>query len=86
MSKKETIKLNYPVEVDGVETDTLHMRRCLVSDIKALDKINGDIEGTIYLVSALCGIPTESVENMDAEDFINVGAKVADFLPSAGAS
>ena len=82
--KKEKITLDYPITVDGVETDTLHMRRCRVSDIKALDKIAGDIEGTIYLVSALCEISPEAVESMDAADFMRVGEKVADFLPSAG--
>lgn len=81
---KETITLEYPISVDGIETDTLTMRRCLVKDIKGMDRITGDVAKSIYLISELCGISPASVENMDVTDYGEVAKKVAGFLPSNG--
>ena len=83
---KETIKLDYPILVDGIETDTLTMRRCLVKDIKGMDRITGDVGKSIYLMSELCGISPEAVESMDAADYFRLSEKVAGFLPSSGQS
>jgi len=81
---KETITLEYPITVDGIETKLLTMRRCLVKDIKGMDRITGDVAKSIYLMSELCGISPDAVESMDAADYFKVAEKVAGFLPSAG--
>lgn len=80
----ETIKLKYPIDVDGVQTDTLKLRRPKVRDIKLMDSFSGDIEKGIQLIAVLCEIPPASVEDLDADDFGVVSKKVGDFMPSAG--
>ena len=84
MMKEETFKLEHPIEVDGVMTDTLKLRRPKVRDIKMMDQYPGDVEKSIYLLSALCEIPPDAVEEMDANDFGRISEKVSGFMPSAG--
>lgn len=83
MSKK-VIKLEYPIVVDGIETSELSMRRCLVSDIKAMDRVKGEMEKSINLAAALCGISPQAIESMDASDFMKLAEELSGFLPSAG--
>lgn len=80
----DTIQLNYPVTINGVETDQLTIRRPKVRDIKLMDKHKGDISKSIGLLSALCEVPPEAIEELDAEDFAKVSARVAGFMPSPG--
>jgi len=56
----DTITLTYPINVDGIETDTLHMRRPIVRDIKAISRIKDATESTIHLLSSLCTVPPEA--------------------------
>lgn len=80
----ETITLQYPVEVDGVATDTLTIRRPKVRDIKMMDQHKGEIEKSIHFIAALCEIPPASVEELDADDFGKLSEKVGGFMPSVG--
>lgn len=78
----EAIKLQYPIDVDGVQIDTLHMRRPRVSDIKTTSKVEDPTESSIKLMSILCSMPPEAVENLDLEDFASLSKKVEGFLES----
>ena len=84
MSTTETIKLKYPIEVDGIQTDTLHLRRPKVRDIRLMDQFEGDVEKTIQFMAALCQIPPAAIEEMDGEDFGLISGKVEGFMQSAG--
>ncbi|MEH0008071.1 MAG: phage tail assembly protein [Flavobacteriales bacterium] len=76
----EKVKLSYPVDVDGVEVDTLHVRRMKVRDIKNISKIKDTTESTIALLSALCSVPPESIEQLDMEDLATLSDKVEKFM------
>ena len=80
----EPVKLAYPIEVDGIETDTLHLRRPKVRDIKMMDNYKGDIEKSIALLAALCAVPPSSIEELDAADFDQLSRKIEGFTQSAG--
>lgn len=80
----ETIKLDYPIEVDGIQTDTLHLRRPKVRDIKLMDAHKGEVDKSIHFLAALCSVPPSSIEDLDTADFERLSKKVEGFTASAG--
>lgn len=76
----EAIKLQYPVKVDGVETDTLHLRRLTVADLEIVDSIKSELEKSIRMLSLVASMPVEAVKAMDVEDFQKVSEKIIGFL------
>lgn len=80
----EVIKLEYPIEVDGIETDTLHLRRPKVRDIKLMDAHKGDVNKSIHFLAALCGVAPAAIEELDSLDFERVSKKVEGFTKSDG--
>lgn len=81
---REAIKLTCPVVVDGIETDTLHLRRPKVRDLKLMDQHTGDVNKGIHLLAALCEVPPAVIEDLDMDDFGKLSGKVEGFMPSAG--
>ena len=82
--KKEAISLAYPIEIDGVMTDTLYLRRPKVRDIKLMDSHPGEVDKSIHFLAALCEIPPAAIEDLDAEDFGKLSLKTEGFMASAG--
>lgn len=80
-----TIKLRFPVKVDGSDIGTLSMRRPKVKDhkraaITAKNMTTSDYE--IHLFASLCGVPIESIEDLDMADYTKVQKAYEDFLSS----
>ena len=63
-------ELDYSVEVDGVDVDTLHMRRPTVRDQLSFEEDKGT-EGrrVVKLIANLCDVPPKSIEALDGADF-----------------
>ncbi|WP_330927082.1 phage tail assembly protein [Candidatus Sororendozoicomonas aggregata] len=80
MSQKEAFKLNYPIEVDSIETDTLHLRRITVTDLEAQQVEKTELGKSILLVSRISGVSPAAIRTMDAADFNKLADKVVGFL------
>lgn len=81
--EKETIKLEYPVEVDGVKYDELFMRRPKVRDnLAARRSKGGDEDKEIKLLSNLCEVSPTVIEALDIADYMALQEVFAGFLPS----
>ena len=79
----EAFKLEYPIEVDGIETDTLNLRRITIGDLEDLDankNAKTERQRIIKLLSAISGAPEKSIKQMDAYDFERAVEQVMVFL------
>lgn len=64
-----TVKLKYPVMVDGTEYAELQMRRCKVKDRRAAAKQKSDEDREITLISNLCEVPPSVIDELDSVDY-----------------
>ena len=78
--KKEPITLQYPIEVDGIETDTLHLRRVTIGDLEDFENEKSERKQFIKLLARLSGVPEKTIKTLDVKDFETATNKVADFL------
>jgi len=74
------ITLKYPVLVNKVEVTELNIRRPTVRDMKKFDLVGGDIQKMAVMAATLASIPEDSVNMMDASDFMRVTGVITDFL------
>ena len=82
MQKK--IKLSFPVTSEGVEINTLALRRPKARDLKKMEKAGGgDITKSIDLIADLAEQSPATIEDLDAADFQKVSEVVAGFLAKA---
>lgn len=74
------ITLDFPIEVDGVPCSKLTMRRPKVRDVTVSNSRNlSDEEKTKTIYSRLCGIPPQSLDELDLTDFAKLNDAFADF-------
>lgn len=78
-----TIKLQYPVEVGGHEYTELRMRRCKVKDRRLAGKQKTDEEREIALISNLCEVPPDVLDELDAVDYQKLVETLQGFFGSA---
>ena len=78
--KKEPIKLQYPIEVDGIETDTLHLRRVTIGDLEDFENEKSERKQFIKLIARLAGVSEQTIKTLDVQDFETATDKVAVFL------
>ena len=78
----ETIKLAHPVKVDGVEIDSITIRRPIVKDliIAARAKNTNEVDQASRLVSILSELSPKTIESLDVADFTKIDAKVESFF------
>ena len=77
----EKIQLDYPVDSDGVKTDTLTMRRAKVKDQVATDRIGGsDAEKEVRLFANLCEVAPATIEDLDMSDYKKLQEVYTGFL------
>lgn len=82
----ETITLNHPITVSGVEMKSLQLRRPKVRDRLIVDKlVVSDAEKEVLLIANLAEIPREAVEDLDLADYIKVQRQLTDFFGSEAA-
>jgi hypothetical protein len=64
-----TVKLKFPVTVGGQEYTELHMRRCKVRDRRLAAKEKTDEDREIRLISNLCEVSPDVIDELDAVDY-----------------
>jgi hypothetical protein len=64
-----TIKLKFPVVVDGQEYAELNMRRCKVKDRRLAAKQKSDEDREITLIANLCEVPPSVIDELDTVDY-----------------
>ena len=76
-----TINLEYAIEVDGLSTNTLHVRRPKLKDMLNVDKdTRSDPEKEVQLLSNLCEVPMENLIELDLKDYHQLQATYQGFL------
>ena len=82
--QRATIALAYPFEHGGVTYREVTMRRAKGKDLRRIEAAGDGLGASLIMVSALCDLPPEAVDEMDAEDVTALVERAADFLPNAG--
>ena len=83
--RHKTLQLLFPITVEDREVSEVTITRPKVKDLKAMDAalvgITDKLDQGIVMVSVLTGLPTEAVEELDADDFTRLSEEVAGFSP-----
>ncbi|WP_414451515.1 phage tail assembly protein [Burkholderia sp. 22PA0099] len=71
---KVTVKLNYPIKLNGVECDAFTMRRPKVRDMRGAQKLapNDTEEQELVLFATLADIAPSDLDAMDMADYERV--------------
>lgn len=70
MSKPNTLKLEFPLKLEGGEVAALVMRRPTVGDHLAAEKATGgELDAEVILFARLCGMNPEDMQPMDMADY-----------------
>lgn len=78
----QTINLDYPIKVGGVEATSLSMRRPLVRDMLKARNNKNEGEAELNLFSDLCQITPDEVKNLDFSDYAKLQEVLRDFTSS----
>lgn len=79
--KNDAIKLEYPIQIDGVKIAELDMRRCSLGDqIAARENSKNDIQSEVTLFANLCGYAPTDLHQMDAKDYAKLQKRYESFL------
>jgi hypothetical protein len=82
MSTQATeLKLSAPIEHDGKTITSLKLRRPIVADMLAAQKVStSEPERELNLIAVLTGIPRAAVEKLDMRDYMALQRKLAEFM------
>ncbi|RQT18216.1 phage tail assembly protein [Burkholderia contaminans] len=72
--EKVTIKLDYPIDLNGVQCDTFTMRRPKVRDMRGAQKLapNDTEEQELILFASLADVAPSDLDAMDMADYERV--------------
>lgn len=76
----QTVKLQYPVTLDGNVHDELTLRRPKVRDLMVAEKQKNDAEREMTLLSNLCEVSPELIQNLDLKDYAQLQKAYQGFL------
>lgn len=83
----QTIKLKYPVVIDGTEYAELTIRRSKVKDRLAVSTMQGsDEQKEIRLLANLCNVAPSVLEELDETDYASVQKAYIGFFGSLATS
>ncbi|CAN5777627.1 hypothetical protein BH10CHL1_BH10CHL1_49710 [soil metagenome] len=75
------IHLTQPIEHDGKKITSLKIRRPIVADMLAAQKVSTtEPERELNLIAVLTGIPRSAVEKLDMRDYMALQRKLAEFM------
>lgn len=75
------ISLSQPIEHDGKKITSLKIRRPIVSDMLAAQKVSAnEPERELNLIAVLTGVPRAAVEKLDMRDYMALQRKLAEFM------
>ncbi len=76
-----SISLSHAISIDGVQVETLNLRRPKVRDMLAIEKSgHSDAEKEIHLFANLCEVTPDSVLALDMADYVKLQRAYQDFL------
>jgi hypothetical protein len=89
MTDTASLKLVRPIRVEERMVTEVVIRRPKVRDLRAMEKMR-EPEGTeldqgIAMAAALCDLPLEAMDEMDAADFAAISEVLGGFLPKGPA-
>lgn len=76
----ETVQLQYPFTFEGREVTELTLRRPKMRDMKRANAVKDEMEKSIRMIADLAEVSPKLVEELDAEDFAALGAKLGEFM------
>ena len=75
------LKLNAPFEHGGKEIISLTIRRPIVADMLAAQKVStNEPERELNLIAVLTGLPRAAIEKLDMRDYMALQRKLAEFM------
>ena len=81
-----TIKLEFPVTVDGQAYTELQMRRCKVKDRRIASKQPTPADQEVTLIANLCEVPPNVIDELDAMDYEKCAEALRGFFGSSTAA
>jgi hypothetical protein len=75
------LALKQPIEHDGKKIVSLKIRRPIVADMLAAQKVStNEPERELNLIAVLTGLPRAAVEKLDMRDYMALQRKLAEFM------
>jgi hypothetical protein len=75
------LKLNEPIEHDSKTITSLKLRRPIVADMLAAQKVStSEPERELNLIAVLTGLPRAAVEKLDMRDYMALQRQLAQFM------
>jgi hypothetical protein len=89
MTDTASVKLARPIRVEERVVTEVVIRRPKVRDLRAMEKMrepgSTELDQGIAMAAALCDLPLEAVNDMDAADFAAISEVLCGFLPKVPA-
>ena len=89
MNDSARVKLIRPFKVEERMITEVAIRRPKVRDLRAMEKAREpgftELDQGIAMAAALCDLPVEAMDEMDAADFASISEVLGGFLPKAPA-
>jgi hypothetical protein len=89
MTDTARVKLVRPIRVEERMVTEVTIRRPKVRDLRTMEKIREpggtDLDQGIAMAAALCDLPLDAMDEMDAADFAAISEMLGGFLPKAPA-
>jgi hypothetical protein len=87
MNDTARVKLVRPIKVEDRMVTEVAVRRPKVRDLRAMEKArepgSTELDQSIAMTAALCDLPMDAMDEMDAADFASVSEVLSGFLPKA---
>lgn len=81
-SATETITLDFPIKIGGVESSSITIRRPLVRDMLKARNNKDDAKAELLLFADLCQITPDEVQNLDWADYAKIQEVLRGFTKS----
>ena len=89
MTDTALVKLVRPIRVEERVITEVAIRRPKVRDLRAMEKMREpeatELDHGIAMAAALCDLPLEAMDEMDAGDFAAISEVLGGFLPKVPA-
>ena len=89
MTDTARLKLVRPIRVEERMITEVTIRRPKVRDLRAMEKLrepgSTELDQGIAMAAALCDLPMEAMDEMDAADFAAISEVLGCFLPKVPA-
>jgi hypothetical protein len=87
MTDTARVKLVRPIRVEERMITEVAIRRPKVRDLRAMEKLrepgSTELDQGIAMAAALCDLPMDAMDEMDAADFASISEVLSRFLPKS---